>query len=66
MVEVVVQPRCFDGKNCNLMVVRDITQVMQYRKLKNEFKYMQLLVRTMSHEQLSPLNAILNLAEYHL
>jgi len=43
-----------------------VTHVLQHEKLRNEFEYIQLLIETMSHEQLTPLNAILNLSEYHL
>jgi len=65
-LEITVHPRSFEGKTCQLVVVRNVTHVLQHENLRTEFEYIQLLIKTMSHEQLTPLNAILNLSEYHL
>jgi len=31
--EIKIQPRSFDGANCQLMVVRDVSHVLQHEKL---------------------------------
>lgn len=46
-----------------MLVVRNVSHVVRQETLKSAFKYQQLMVKTMSHEQLTPLNAILSISE---
>jgi signal transduction histidine kinase len=45
-----------------MLLIRNITHIINYEKHKNEGKYQELLTGTMSHEMLTPLNIIINLS----
>lgn len=45
-----------------MLLIRNITHIINYEKQKNEGKYQELLTGTMSHEMLTPLNTIINLS----
>ena len=45
-----------------MIVIRNISVIIEFEKVKNENKYQELLTATMSHEMLTPLNSIINLA----
>lgn len=45
-----------------MLLIRNITHIINYEKHKNENKYQELLTGTMSHEMLTPLNTIINLS----
>ena len=45
-----------------MIVIRNINVIIEFEKAKNENKYHELLTATMSHEMLTPLNAITNLS----
>ena len=47
-----------------MIVIRNISVIIEFEKVKNENKYQELLTATMSHEMLTPLNLIINLAMY--
>lgn len=47
-----------------MIVIRNISVIIEIEKVKNENKYQELLTATMSHEMLTPLNSIINLAIY--
>ncbi len=47
-----------------MIVIRDISLIIEFEKEKNENKYQELLTATMSHEMLTPLNSIINLSMY--
>jgi len=47
-----------------MLVIRDISMIIEFEKEKNENKYQELLTATMSHEMLTPLNSIINLSVY--
>jgi signal transduction histidine kinase len=47
-----------------MIVIRNISVIIEFEKVKNENKYQELLTATMSHEMLTPLNSIINLAIY--
>jgi signal transduction histidine kinase len=51
-----------NGLHCKLFVIQDVTHVMNQQRLLSENKYQQLIVATMAHEYLTPLNALLNLS----
>ena len=46
-----------------MLVIKNVSHVVRTENLKSELKYQQLMVKTMSHEQLTPLNAILTISE---
>ena len=46
-----------------MLVIRNVSHIVRTETLKSEIKYQQLMVKTMSHEQLTPLNAILTISE---
>ena len=43
-----------------MVTVRDISQILQHEKLKLKSDFQQQLTSALSHEQMTPLNAILN------
>ena len=45
------------------MIIRNISYVAKQEKLQSEYEYQQALVQTRQHEDLTPLNAILNMSE---
>ena len=45
-----------------MIVIRNISVIIEFEKVKNENKYQELLTATMSHEMLTPLNSIINLS----
>lgn len=45
-----------------MLLIRNITHIINYEKHKNENKYQELLTGTMSHEMLTPLNTIINIS----
>ena len=47
-----------------MLVIRNITFIVEFEKVKNEGKYQELLTATMSHEMLTPLNSIINLSNF--
>jgi len=38
-LEITIQPRNFDGKDCQLVVVQNVSYVLKHQKLLNEFEY---------------------------
>lgn len=53
----------YNERPATLLLIRNITHIVNYEKAKNVEKYQELLTGTMSHEMLTPLNAILNLID---
>ena len=51
-------------QTAKMIVIRDISLIIEFEKEKNENKYQELLTATMSHEMLTPLNSIINLSMY--
>lgn len=47
-----------------MIVIRNISVIIEFEKVKYENKYQELLTATMSHEMLTPLNSIINLSIY--
>ena len=41
-----------------MVLLTNISHVIQFEKEKNEFKYQEMLTATMSHEMMTPLNAV--------
>lgn len=54
----------YQEKPAKMLVIRNITFIIEYEKVKNENRYQELLTATMSHEMLTPLNSIINLSLY--
>ena len=53
----------FNEKPATLLLIRNISHIINYEKSKNVGKYQELLTGTVSHEMLTPLNAIINFVE---
>lgn len=53
---------CFN-KNLNLIIIRNITNIINNEKIKNQSKYLELLAGTVSHEMMTPLNSITTLSK---
>ena len=49
-----------------MISIRDISNIIDYEKTKNEAKFFEALTATASHEMLTPLNSILNLSNHIL
>lgn len=49
--------------DCKLLIIRNISHVVRQEKLQSEYEYQQALIQTRQHEDLTPLNAILNISE---
>ena len=49
--------------DCKLLIIRNISHVARQEKLQSEYEYQQALIQTRQHEDLTPLNAILNMSE---
>lgn len=47
-----------------MLVIRNITFIIEYEKIKNENMYQELMTATISHEMLTPLNSIINLSVF--
>ena len=54
----------YNQQPAKMIVIRDISLIIDFEKEKNENKYQELLTATMSHEMLTPLNSIINLSVY--
>lgn len=54
----------YHEEEATLILIRNITHIINYEKAKNVGKYQELLTGTMSHEMLTPLNTIINLSQF--
>jgi signal transduction histidine kinase len=45
-----------------MVLFRNISHILQYENQKNQHKYQEMLAGTMSHEMMTPLNAILSMS----
>lgn len=45
-------------------MIRNISYIISGEKQKNDSKYLELLAAAVSHEMMTPLNAIINLTKY--
>ena len=52
-----------DGQQCKQIFVRNISFAAQQVKLQSEYQYQQALIQSRQHENLTPLNAVLNMSE---
>jgi len=53
----------FNERPATLLLIRNISHIINYEKVKNVGKYQELLTGTVSHEMLTPLNAIINFVQ---
>lgn len=63
LLEICIKPREFCDMDCKLLIIRNISHVARQEKLQSEYEYQQALIQTRQHEDLTPLNAILNMSE---
>jgi signal transduction histidine kinase len=54
----------YSNRPAIMIVIRNISVIVEFEQVKSENKYQELLTATMSHEMLTPLNSIINLAVY--
>ncbi|TNV87448.1 hypothetical protein FGO68_gene5960 [Halteria grandinella] len=54
----------YHEQEATLLLIRNITHIINYEKAKNVGKYQEMLTGTMSHEMLTPLNTIINLSQF--
>ena len=52
------------GKWLKVLVVYDITEVIQNYTLRMQAMYEEAMLATISHEQMNPLNSIINFTDY--
>ena len=63
LLEICIKPREFCDMDYKLLIIRNISHVARQERLQSEFEYQQALVQSRQHEDLTPLNAILNVSE---
>ncbi len=51
----------FKNKAAYLLVIKNLTQFVRYRKIELENQFNELLTATVSHEMRTPLNSMLTL-----
>ena len=66
LLEICIKPREFCDMDCKLMIIRNISHVARQEKLQSEYEYQQALIQTRQHNDLTPLNAIINMSEMML
>eukprot|EP00347_Sterkiella_histriomuscorum_P005052 403358085 len=52
----------FDEEDCILLQLKNITQILNSEKEKIQTHYQEMLIATISHEVMNPLNSIVNLS----
>jgi signal transduction histidine kinase len=62
-ISIKVTKEPFNFKNCYMFAIQDLTEVINRQRKSSEAYYQQLMVSTMAHEYLTPLNALLNISE---
>ena len=53
----------YNGKECRILLIRDVSQVKENAKLNAEFKMLSLMASSVSHEMLTPMRCIINLTK---
>jgi signal transduction histidine kinase len=53
----------YNGRECRLLLIRDVSQVKENAKLNAEFKMLSLMASSVSHEMLTPMRCIINLTK---
>ena len=52
----------FNDKECILIIIKNISNLLRAEQQKHQLKYQELLTATLSHELMNPLNSIINLS----
>jgi len=52
------------GKDLKVLVVNNITDIIQSQTLRMQEMYEEAMLATISHEQMNPLNSIINFTDY--
>jgi light-regulated signal transduction histidine kinase (bacteriophytochrome) len=53
----------FDGKECNMVSIRDVTLFKDLRDTQNKNQYLNMLTATVTHELMSPINCIITFSK---
>jgi len=56
IVEIEAKLGRYGSEECLLLLVKDASHLLQIEKLQSEWDQSQMLVSTLSHKQLDPLN----------
>lgn len=48
----------YDGRDCQMLTMRDLTSYYQYRRVKTEAENLSFMNSTVSHEMMTPLNCV--------
>ena len=51
------------GKRVRMLVVRDVTQLIKYERLKMQSEFSEMLTATISQDMRTPLNAIISMSK---
>jgi len=63
LVEIETKSGRYDGEECLLVLVKDISHIIKIEKLKSEWDYSQKLFSTLSQDQLNLLISVLSLSD---
>ncbi len=59
----------YQGTKCRMIIIREVTALVKYEKLKIHSHFTDMLTATISHDMRTPLNAIISVSKnlaYHL
>eukprot|EP00347_Sterkiella_histriomuscorum_P003334 403364687 len=62
VIEIELQKINFEQQDSVLVIIKNISQLLQSENEKNVNRYQQMLTATISHEIMNPLNSIINLS----
>ena len=65
-MEVHLKMLTFMGKSTQLVLLRNVRQIVEQQRLASQSLYERKLTNTISHELLTPLNCLLNLSRQQL
>ena len=63
-VEVILKKINFEFKDSYLIIIQNINDVINNQNHRMQSHYQEALTATISHEQLTPLNSIINFSKY--
>lgn len=60
-VQIQIQSLIYNGKECRVLLVRDVSEIREKAKLRAEVRMLQHMQSIVSHEMITPLRCITNL-----
>lgn len=64
MMEITIKETRFQMQSSYMLNIRNISHIIKYEQSKSQNKILELITGAVSHEMLTPLNAILNLIPF--